>query len=49
MNKDDSGTIISVLNQNLQEEEYMAQCLKENSPSMLTQLSPKIESSLIKS
>ena len=49
MNKDDSGIIISVLHQNLQEEEYMAQCLKENSPSMLTQLSPKIESSLIKS
>jgi ferritin-like metal-binding protein YciE len=49
MNKDDSGTIISVLHQNLQEEEYMAQCLKEISPSMLTQLWPKIESSLIKS
>ena len=49
MNKDDSGTIISVLHQNLQEEEYMAQWLKENSPSMLTQLWPKIETSLIKS
>jgi ferritin-like metal-binding protein YciE len=49
MNKDNGGTIISVLHQNLQEEEYMAQWLKENSPSMLTQLWPKIESSLIKS